>query len=309
MSARSTGCCCPVGTRRGCASTSGRRSCEAGWPPSGPWAVRWARSATACSCSPAARIRRRGAAFWQTGGRPACPSTWSGAGTWRRRGGSGGTTAPTRPTSRTRSAPRSTIRADSRSGPGHSGAEPAPMTGTPSSSRTATICPPGGPGTATCSPGGSKPTSPGPDRRAGAVRLRGGREGGEQGGEHPPAVLGRRAPGLGQRPGPLEEEVQVALPRVADSAVDLQGHPGCLHGCVERPGRSVDHGTRELQLHPGAGQQVLDRLKGADRLAELPALLGIVGSHGDHPVSYTHLRAHETVLELVCRLLLEKKKK
>ena len=30
---------------------------------------------------------------------------------------------------------------------------------------------------------------------------------------------------------------------------------------------------------------------------------------GFHPVSYTHLRAHETVLDLVCRLLLEKKKK
>ena len=27
------------------------------------------------------------------------------------------------------------------------------------------------------------------------------------------------------------------------------------------------------------------------------------------PVSYTHLRAHETELHLVCRLLLEKKKK
>ena len=27
------------------------------------------------------------------------------------------------------------------------------------------------------------------------------------------------------------------------------------------------------------------------------------------PVSYTHHRAHETVLDLVCRLLLEKKKK
>src|SRR5665811_901228 len=26
---------------------------------------------------------------------------------------------------------------------------------------------------------------------------------------------------------------------------------------------------------------------------------------GRHPVSYTHLRAHETVLDLVCRLLLE----
>ena len=28
---------------------------------------------------------------------------------------------------------------------------------------------------------------------------------------------------------------------------------------------------------------------------------------GTFPVSYTHLRAHETVLDLVCRLLLEKK--
>ena len=28
----------------------------------------------------------------------------------------------------------------------------------------------------------------------------------------------------------------------------------------------------------------------------------------EQPVSYTHLRAHETVLDLVCRLLLEKKK-
>ena len=29
----------------------------------------------------------------------------------------------------------------------------------------------------------------------------------------------------------------------------------------------------------------------------------------EKPVSYTHLRAHETVLDLVCRLLLEKKKR
>ena len=29
---------------------------------------------------------------------------------------------------------------------------------------------------------------------------------------------------------------------------------------------------------------------------------------GIESVSYTHLRAHETVLDLVCRLLLEKKK-
>ena len=29
----------------------------------------------------------------------------------------------------------------------------------------------------------------------------------------------------------------------------------------------------------------------------------------EEPVSYTHLRAHETVLDIVCRLLLEKKNK
>ena len=33
------------------------------------------------------------------------------------------------------------------------------------------------------------------------------------------------------------------------------------------------------------------------------------GIEGLIPVSYTHLRAHETVLDLVCRLLLEKKKR
>ena len=32
-------------------------------------------------------------------------------------------------------------------------------------------------------------------------------------------------------------------------------------------------------------------------------------ANGIYAVSYTHLRAHETVLDLVCRLLLEKKKK
>ena len=42
------------------------------------------------------------------------------------------------------------------------------------------------------------------------------------------------------------------------------------------------------------------------------SLLAKVIAHGSDrldAVSYTHLRAHETVLDLVCRLLLEKKKK
>ena len=37
--------------------------------------------------------------------------------------------------------------------------------------------------------------------------------------------------------------------------------------------------------------------------------LGIANVDTVIAVSYTHLRAHETVLDLVCRLLLEKKKK
>ena len=36
-------------------------------------------------------------------------------------------------------------------------------------------------------------------------------------------------------------------------------------------------------------------------------LTGLEDTHGVVAVSYTHLRAHETVLDLVCRLLLEKK--
>ena len=52
-----------------------------------------------------------------------------------------------------------------------------------------------------------------------------------------------------------------------------------------------------------------------DRPGEGAALateqLGLEQALGQGPaaVSYTHLRAHETVLDLVCRLLLEKKNK
>ena len=38
-----------------------------------------------------------------------------------------------------------------------------------------------------------------------------------------------------------------------------------------------------------------------------PPVVGVTTTAVAVPVSYTHLRAHETVLDLVCRLLLEKK--
>src|SRR5664280_3545306 len=49
-------------------------------------------------------------------------------------------------------------------------------------------------------------------------------------------------------------------------------------------------------------EQLLGTLAG--RFRRFPLLLKFLDA-----VSYTHLRAHETVLDLVCRLLLEKKKK
>ena len=62
--------------------------------------------------------------------------------------------------------------------------------------------------------------------------------------------------------------------------------------------------------HPAhiVGQGVMAPVEESFRIAKesLPSLqtIGVAWN----PVSYTHLRAHETVLDLVCRLLLEKKK-
>ena len=66
---------------------------------------------------------------------------------------------------------------------------------------------------------------------------------------------------------------------------------------------------RQVRTHGGA-------VPAANGMSELALVLrrqhqvkekGRIGAAGA-PVSYTHLRAHETVLDLVCRLLLEKKK-
>ena len=42
-------------------------------------------------------------------------------------------------------------------------------------------------------------------------------------------------------------------------------------------------------------------------LKALAQAQSVVERRNTIPVSYTHLRAHETVLDIVCRLLLEKK--
>ena len=59
----------------------------------------------------------------------------------------------------------------------------------------------------------------------------------------------------------------------------------------------------------GIDAAVVGRQQGGDLAHDLVRLRrqpGVAAGFG--PVSYTHLRAHETVLDLVCRLLLENTK-
>src|SRR5665647_3751595 len=84
--------------------------------------------------------------------------------------------------------------------------------------------------------------------------------------------------------------------------------PGAIPGPRLAGGlpRSGDLGLRvRVGPAPAAARQEHPAFLG--RLAQAPTLVG-QGACAPAPVSYTHLRAHETDSYLVCRLLLEKKK-
>ena len=81
---------------------------------------------------------------------------------------------------------------------------------------------------------------------------------------------------------------------------------------IRRPPRST-------QSRSSAASDVYKRQRDDFRKPFRTVCTNIIGSGGEadtcashtdtlYSVSYTHLRAHETVLDLVCRLLLEKKK-
>ncbi|GAB5799406.1 hypothetical protein JMUB7524_27260 [Staphylococcus aureus] len=53
-------------------------------------------------------------------------------------------------------------------------------------------------------------------------------------------------------------------------------------------------------------QSFVERRKGKATEEQAQELLNNVNYFGTMPVSYTHLRAHETCADRVCRLLLEK---
>ena len=68
------------------------------------------------------------------------------------------------------------------------------------------------------------------------------------------------------------------------------------------------NGTRWIDLFAGTGQVGIEALsRGAAEVYFVDKARPAVQTIRDNPVSYTHLRAHETVLDFVCRLLLETK--
>ena len=96
------------------------------------------------------------------------------------------------------------------------------------------------------------------------------------------------------------------------SDTQLPIEPSVFFLMIRRPPRStLDRSSAASDVYKRQGDSVPETVPGAqDERRRSPA-----GSdRGGHdlqariPVSYTHLRAHETVLDLVCRLLLEKKK-
>src|SRR5665811_2357264 len=101
---------------------------------------------------------------------------------------------------------------------------------------------------------------------------------------------------------------------------DLEALPVAVRGLTKRYGTvtAVDHIS--FTIEPGTTVALLGG-NGAGKTTTIAMLLGLIQpSAGEvrvfgadmsrnryDAVSYTHLRAHETVLDLVCRLLLEKK--
>ena len=73
---------------------------------------------------------------------------------------------------------------------------------------------------------------------------------------------------------------------------------------LDRSSAASDVYKRQHQALTGDLKKLVDEsMQAALKIERIAA----IGEEAD-PVSYTHLRAHETVLDLVCRLLLEKKK-
>src|SRR5678815_5495829 len=75
---------------------------------------------------------------------------------------------------------------------------------------------------------------------------------------------------------------------------------------VYRAGLGAGEQLEALVQRPDRIDVVLSRAYCLQHVAPKHQIVDIPGRDDDAPVSYTHLRAHETPEHLVCRLLLEK---
>eukprot|EP00657_Telonema_sp_P-1_P009721 TRINITY_DN3959_c0_g2_i1.p1 TRINITY_DN3959_c0_g2~~TRINITY_DN3959_c0_g2_i1.p1 ORF type:complete len:323 (+),score=107.91 TRINITY_DN3959_c0_g2_i1:19-987(+) len=110
--------------------------------------------------------------------------------------------------------------------------------------------------------------------------------------------------GLGGSPRPLLvlDQLEEDGVRVSKYALRYENSPSYLVRQIRRA--ASGQLPQAVKSEPADGAGVTPGRAGRVVGSTLGSLLG----GGDVPVSYTHLRAHETVLDLVCRLLLEKKK-
>ena len=81
---------------------------------------------------------------------------------------------------------------------------------------------------------------------------------------------------------------------------------------IRRPPRStLDRSSAASDVYKRQGFEGITQIAGSSVVSAASQNGSAAASLANisiDPVSYTHLRAHETVLDLVCRLLLEKKK-
>eukprot|EP00658_Telonema_sp_P-2_P010690 TRINITY_DN1403_c0_g1_i1.p1 TRINITY_DN1403_c0_g1~~TRINITY_DN1403_c0_g1_i1.p1 ORF type:complete len:135 (+),score=36.51 TRINITY_DN1403_c0_g1_i1:425-829(+) len=107
---------------------------------------------------------------------------------------------------------------------------------------------------------------------------------------------------------PVLSSILASCPQTPDCSTAPASPTTAMHAC-----------SFELRL-PGMASAIINLLSCTALAAFLAAARSLLTScsarmHSNHnnnprtPVSYTHLRAHETPEHLVCRLLLEKKKK
>ena len=105
----------------------------------------------------------------------------------------------------------------------------------------------------------------------------------------------------------VDEVVELALPHLEEAPQAIISFGQGCEGEPTNEWRVIAEACRAVRARTDLGTMNVNTNAGNTQAIEALCDAGM-DSFRVSPVSYTHLRAHETVLDLVCRLLLEKKK-